>query len=893
MAIQLQKTKLFPPTARTRLVDRPRLLERLDAILSPGCKLALVSAPAGSGKTTLVIQWLTNQASLPTGWVSLDERDNQPGLFFGYLFAALQTILPAVGSEALALLQLPGTNLEEVVTLLANELVMAPGPFVLVLDDLHTITNPKLYQALNLLVEAQPPQMRMLILSREDPALRLARRRARSQLVELRQDDLRFSLPEAIDFLNQSMDLHLSAGQAAVLENRTEGWIAGLQMAALSLQHSPDVGRFIREFSGSNRFILDYLMDEVFANQSEDIQHFLLETSILERMCAKLCAAVTGKEIAEAQMLLEQLSKANLFVFSLDEERQWYRYHHLFKDLLLAKMQWEEAPRSAELYCRASDWYENNGDARLAVEYAFKGQDMPRAADLIELHITEHWQTVDLEFMFFVNRLPMEIIIERPSLCLQSAWAYVVSGQAGRIPPFLEAAEQHLAKPGRLPLAGDAANHAFAKILRAYLRDLQNLPVQLDSSLDEAYAAIPESNTGMRNSVAVVLGTIYYMEGDFTNAMRYYADALERDKRVNGTNAVPICVLRMVWVHLKQGELHQALALVIENENYVRQRGSRRFYIAGVLNLLWGEILLELNRLDEAEIQVREGLRLMEDWPIPPILCMGYSLLASLRIEQNDLPEGRKILAQAEELQQNNNFHPEFIYMLERAQLRLWSAEMNQPALETFIREASTQVGAELRFRYEAHLIELSRAWLALGRNQEAAVLLERLSASTGERHGSFITILVLLVVAKHNEPALAEATLGTALRLGKPEGYLRTFLDAGVLLRQTLKVWLQHSPNTKDDSLRSYAQQILLSFERPGGKLTKTTAAANLPESLSQRELEVLQLVAQGLTNQQIATRLVISIRTVKNHIENIHGKLGVMNRTQAVAQGRSLGLC
>lgn len=892
MTLPLQSTKLFAPAVRARLVERPRLMERLNSVQSSGRKAVLVSAPAGSGKTTLVVQWLASQTNWPIGWVSLDERDNLPARFFAYLVAALQTVLPEAGSEALALLGLPGANLEEVVTLLVNDMVAAQGPFCLVLDDYHTITNPALHQALNLLLEAQPPQMHLLLISREDPALQLARLRARGQLIELRQDEMRFTLLEAVAFLNQSMGLNLTTEQVELLENRTEGWIAGLQLAALSLQHATDVDRFIREFSGSHQFILDYLLEEVFTNQPEDIQRFLLETSILESMSAELCALVTGKKIEEAQRLLERLAKANMFILSLDEERHWYRYHHLFKDLLLARLQREGLERSTSLYRRASDWYEHNGNPYLAVEYALKSQDMSRAADLIELHITESWQSADLEFMLFINRLPMEVVVERPSLCLQSAWMCVIRGQTGRILPFVEAAEQQLAKDERKLEPGDDANQAFAKILRAYLADFQNQPVQLDDSLEEAYAAIPEGNTGMRNSVAVVLGTIHYMEGDFAGAMRYYQDALERDKRLNGTNAVPVSVLRMVWVLQKQGRLRQASALIAENESYVRQRGSRRFYIAGVLNLLAGEILLEWNRLDEAEIQVREGLRLMEDWPSPQTLSLGYGLLARLQTAQDHLESARASLAKAEEHQQNNSFHPEFIYAFERAQILLWIAIQDKAALETYLRESSARATLESRFRYEGGQIELCRARLALGYNQEAAALLERLRAATEERDGSRMAILTLLATAYQDDPAMAEAMLDEALRLGQQEGYLRTFIDAGDRLRQVLKAWLQHHPKTRDDSLRAYAQQILLAFERPVGISPKAGLTYNLPEPLSQREQEVLELVAEGLTNQQIASRLVISIRTVKKHVENIHGKLGVQNRTQAVARGRELGL-
>ena len=647
-----------------------------------------------------MVQWLV-RAGLPCGWVSLDGRDNQPGRFFTYLIAALQTVVPEAGNEAQALLQLPGVDLEEVVTLLVNDLAEAPGPFVLALDDFHAITNPAVYQAVDLLLDAQPPQMRLVLLSREDPALQLARRRAMGQLVELRQEDLRFTLPEALSFLNQGMGLQLSTEQVETLETRTEGWIAGLQMAALSLQRAPDANRFIRAFSGSHRFILDYLMEEVLTHQPQETQDFLLETSFLERMCADLCAAVTGKTSLNAQKMLEQLAKANLFVIPLDEERHWFRYHHLFSDLLLARLQEENPQRMVELFRRASDWYEENDEPRLAVDFALKAQQPRHAADLIERHITERWQTVDMDFFMSVNRLPVEVIAERPSLCLQSAWAGVITGQPERVPFFLETAERQLNAPERLPEPTDAANRAFAQSLRAYLADFQNQPVVLDESLEQAYAGIPEENTGMRNSVAVMIGTIYYMEGDFSTAMRYFQDALERDKRVNGTNAVPICVMRMAWVLQAQGRLREAVHLISENEAYVRERGSRRFYISGVINLLWGEILIEWNRLDKAGEQIREGLRLLEDWPFPQVLTVGLSLLARLLTARGDFTEAHAALERAEALERSSRLQAEFSNVFERARVRLWAAEQNRAALEDWAKENAPLAGEHPPFRAE------------------------------------------------------------------------------------------------------------------------------------------------------------------------------------------------
>jgi len=889
----VQKTKLYFPSARAQLVDRPRLLEPLNALQTPGRRVGLISAPAGSGKTTLVVQWLAGQQGWPAGWVSLDSRDNQPSRFFTYFIAALQTIIPEAGKAALDLLKLPGVNLEEVVTLLVNDLAEAPSPFIVVLDDFHNITNPVLHQAIDLFLDAQPPQVRLLLLSREDPALQLARHRASDQLVEMRQDDLRFTLPEAIEFLNRCMGLDLMPPQVEKLEARTEGWIAGLQMAALSLQHSPDVDGFIREFSGSHRFILDYLMEEVLSHQPQDVQDFLLDTSILERMCAGLCAAVTHKTVRASQKLLESLARANLFVISLDEERCWYRYHHLFNDLLLARLQGDAPERAALLCKRASDWYEDNDDSRLAVEYALKAQDIPLAADLVEKHCAERWQAADLDFLFLIDRLPMDVIGRRPDLCLDSAGLWVLTGQYGRVPPFLEAAERCLNNPNRSPEPTDAANRAFAKTLRAFLGDFHNQPVEIDKPYQQAFAAIPEAYTATRNSVAVLLESICYMEGDFAGVMFYCQDAMERDKRENGTITIPISAMRMVWVLQAQGRLHRALDLIKEVDTYMRPRGNRRFYISGVLNLMWGDILTEWNRLDEAEAQLRLGLRLLEDWPIPQPFTLGLSLLARLQIAQGDLSGAQATLQKAEGIYHEGSFHPAFVHALQKAQVRLWIAEHNHSALETFARKTAPLAAQELSFRIEAPLVELCRAWVALGRFNEAAGLLKRLAGSAGERRGILLAILTLLTAAQSERPALAQAALEEALHLGEHEGHLRTFLDAGEPLRQVLNAWLQHTHPGIPASLQAYAKRIHSAFDHPtAAPSLENRAVALLPEPLTPRELDVLHLMVEGCSNRQIAEKLILAEGTVKFYVHGILEKLEVHSRTQAVARARELNL-
>jgi LuxR family maltose regulon positive regulatory protein len=731
----------------------------------------------------------------------------------------------------------------------------------------------------------------LLILSREDPALQLAHRRASEQLMELRQDDLRFTLPEAITFLNQCMGLDLMPAQVEILEARTEGWIAGLQMAALSMQHSSDVDGFIHKFSGSHRFILDYLMEEVLSHQSQEVQDFLLKTSVLEHMCAGLCAAVTQKTLIASQELLEHLVKANLFVISLDEERCWYRYHHLFNDLLLVRLRGVAPRRAILLYQRASDWYEDNGDSRLAVEYALKAQDSQRAANLVEMHFAERWQVADLDFLFLIKQLPMDVILERPSLCLDSAWLWVLAGQYRQVLPYLEAADRILTDPDRTPEPTDATNRAFAKTIRAFLDDFQNQPVKIDDTLKQAFAAIPEANSAMRNSVAVLLGTISYMEGDFAGVMRYSQDALERDKRVNGTNAIPISVMRMVWVLQVQGKLHQALDLIKEYETYVHQRGSRRFYISGVLNLMLGEILYEWNRLEEADVQLRLGLHLLEDWPMPQPFTLGLCLLMRLQIAQRDLVGARASLEKAESMYHEEGFHPAFVHSFQKAQVSLWIAERNNTALDIFAYKIAPLAAQELSFRIETPLIELCRAWIALGRSDEAAALLNRLADSAGDRIGSRIALLALLVSAQSDQPALAQTTLEMALRLAEPEGYLRTFIDVGESLHHVLNAWLQHNHPGTPASLRIYASHLLSAFDPlPDKTNLENNEAAGLSESLTPRELEVLRLMAEGSSNRQIAERLIIAEGTVKFYVHVVLEKLEVHSRTQAIARARQL---
>jgi len=925
MSATLLQTKLFVPPLRPGLVARKRLIEKLDQVCSPGCHAVILTAPAGFGKTTLITQWIETQA-WPVSWLSLDENDNLLPRFFRYLVAAFQKIAPSMGQAAQALIGASRLDVEEIINSLANEASASPRPFVIVLDDYHNIHEQAIHQAVRILLDALPPQTRLVLLSREDPPLPVARLRARGQLVEIRSDELRFTAGEAALFLNQVMRLDLPAAQIQALEARTEGWIAGLQMAALSMQNISDRAGFIQAFSGSQRFILDYLVEEVLDRQSEEVQEFLLSTSILDRLCAELCDELMkddpgessqdlrggrtyGAEVnpliqtGSSSFILSLLDRSNLFLIPLDETRTWYRYHHLFADLLRARLKSTHPQILPELHGRASLWLELHDDPKAALDHAVAGKDFIRAADIIDRYIVSRWRETDLDFFMAVSQLPVEVLHSRPSLCLHAAWMYVITGRADRVLGLVEAAERHLlpiqaARPQSLTPV-ERGMLAFARVLRAYLDDFANRTLNLDPSIEQAVDAVPAENVGMRNSIAVVLGSIHYMEGDFPTAVRYFQGAIERDKLAEGTNAVPISVSRWARMLIIQGKLRETARLCQENEAYVRERGARRFYVAGNLNIMWGEVLREWGELEAAEKLIHEGLRLHESWPVPQALLMGFTSLARLQIARADWQAAWETLQRGLQITGQYQIHPDFASSFQAVLVCFWSARGSTAELEAWLREDDLRQPLPLVFRHETQHISRARALLALGRRAEGLDLLRRLRAVVegSGRTGHHIEILTLLAAHLPAEQALP--LLGTALRLAEPEGYLRSFAVISELrfLISDLRKQFESEGETR---LVDYTAKILAAFRVefdeaasvPDQKSTINNLQSKLPEPLSERELEVLRLVAAGLSNQHIADRLVISIRTVKKHLENVYGKLEVDNRVQAVTRAREIGI-
>jgi len=864
-------------------------------------------------------QWI-QATSWPVAWISLDEGDNLPTRFARYIIAAVQKISPAIGQSALEWLDSVRPDLEEMMGSLANDLGTFGHPFLIVLDDYYMIHEAELHRAIQHLLDALPPNGRLTFLSREDPPLPLARRRARGEMVELRLEDLRFSMEEAASFLNQAMGLNLTAKQIKVLEERTEGWIAGLQMAALAMGNTEDRDQFIQAFSGSQRFVLDYLMEEVLSHQPVEIKHFLLRTSMLEKMRADLCDKLVtenqesrtenrqevkqrisnlGSRFSTSESILSYLEHSNLFLIPLDDRREWYRYHHLFADLLKMRLKSTHPEWMPELRRRASLWFEQHGDPGSALEYALQGEDFERAADLIEMYIVAKWREVDPDFFFAVRKIPDLIIHERPTLCLHSAWSCVLSGQVHRVPRLVDAAEEKLKpllekNPSSRELQGSAA---FARVLRAYVDDLANQPFRLDDTLRQAVESVPKENVGMRNSIAVVLGSIYYMEGDFRTAPKYFADAIERDKEANGTNAIPIAASRWARMLIIQGKLNEAIRLCRQNEAYIRERGSRRFYIPGNLNIFSGHVLREWGRLEEAEKEVREGQLLNQRWPVPQTQLVGLSALARILIAKNDLETARSTLEPGLEIVQKTQTHPDFLAEFQGALVRLLIAEDNLLFLENWIAEQISRLekfprDQRLTFRHEIEQMNLARAFIAVGRQFDAVKILKPLekAAIAAGRIGHWIEIACLLAVSLSIEEGLVY--LEQALRLAQPEDYLTVFVELSSHLMPALEVLRRKFKKQPEDKPILTYLLTLYNPMRPAELVQTDRAKQGLIEPLSQRELEVLRLVAAGLSNQQIADRLVISIRTVKKHLENVYSKLGVESRVQAITRARELSL-
>ena len=908
MSTPILTTKLYVPPPRPHAVLRPRLTGRLNEGLPR--KLTLISAPAGFGKTTLLGEWVAG-CERPAAWLSLDEADSDPTRFLAYLVAALQTIAPNIAEGVLGMLQSPQPPpTEAVLTTLLNETATVEDEIVLVLDDYHLIDATAVGDALTFLLEHLPPRMHLIIATREDPNLPLARLRARGQLGELRAADLRFTPSEAAEFLEGVMGLDLSAEDIAALEDRTEGWIAGLQLAALSMRGREDVAGFIRAFAGDNRYVVDYLVEEVLQRQPERVRSFLLQTSILERLSGPLCDAVTGQERSNA--LLEALERGNLFVVPLDDRRHWFRYHHLFADVLRARLMEEQPDRAPTLHRRASEWYERNGSPTDAIRHALAAEDFERAASLVELAALEMLGSGPEDTLFgWLEALPDELVGSRPVLSVYYAFASL--GHIG-----LEAAEARLQDAERwLDTTADTSEQPASSgetvvvdedgyrslpgtiaVARAYIAgahgDVRGTVKHARRALD----LLPEDDHLWRGAAATLLGIAYWTSGDLEAAHRSFVDGVAHQQMTGHIRFQIVGTYILADIRIAQGRLHEAVRTYERSLRLATEHGEP---VWGTADLYVGlsELHRERDDLEAATKLLMRSKELGEHFGLPETRYRWYVAMARIKEAQGDLDGALDLLDEAER-QYVESPDPD-VRPVAALKTRVWVAQGRLTEALGWTRERGLSAHDDLSYLREFEHITLTRVLLARYKCDweeryihEAMGLLERLliAAEEGGRMGSVIEILVLQALAHEaqGDSPTALVPLERALSLAEPEGYVRIFVDEGLPMARLLYEAL--SQGVESD----YIRRLLAAF--PVAEYEQTASSpmrgskSELVEPLSERELEVLQLIAEGLTNQEVATRLYLSLHTVKVHARNIFTKLAVKNRAQAVARGRALGI-
>ncbi len=889
MATPILATKLFIPPPRPNVVLRPRLIERLNEALPAGHRLTLLSAPAGFGKTTLLSEWVAG-CHRPVAWLSLDEGDHDPPRFLAYLVAAVQTIAPQIGQGVWAALQSPQPpQVEPVLTTLLNEIAALPDTVILVLDDYHLLEAGPIDRALSFLIEHLPPQMRLVIATREDPPLPLARYRVRGHLTELRAAELRFTAAEAAEFLNRGMGLNLSDEEVAALEARTEGWIAGLQLAALALHGltidgQPDPARFIQSFTGSHHFILDYLLEEVLQRQPADIQSFLLRTSILERQCGSLCEAVLGTPLGSGQSTLEALERANLFIVQLDHERHWYRYHHLFGDLLRKRLGQSLSPAElSQLHIRASVWYEHNNLLFDAFQHATLANDVERAEHLIERReMRLHLPSVAWPVLGWLASLPAAVLDARPFLRVRSATLALLMGQTAGVEEKLRAAENVLRDTEHDEKTRDLIGQIACA--RATLALTLYEPEAMLLQARRALAYLSPENLAYRFTANWALASASILQGDRATATQACREGIAISQKSGDVFSTILAFTNLGRIQEVENQLFQAA------ESYQRVldlSGEAPHPNSGEVHLGLARIFYQWNDLETAEQHGRQSLELTHqfDQTIDRFI-LSEIFLAQLKLARGDVDGAAAMLIQTQQTAHQKNFT-----------LRL--PEIAAAQVNVLLHQGRLTTADQLARQFDLPLSQ-ARVLIAQGDLPAAQDVLEAYRQQMESRGwvDERLRVIVLQAIAQHlcSQKEQAMQLLEEALALAEPGGFIRIFVDEGVPMRELLAAAAARGirPAYTGKLLAALAVRAMVGQPPSADERTPSSVPhpSSLVESLSPRELEVIRLIAQGLSNQEIGERLFLALDTIKGHNRRIFEKLEVQRRTEAIARARELGL-
>jgi LuxR family maltose regulon positive regulatory protein len=911
--VPLLTTKLYVPPVRPEWVPRPRLVDHFVAGMDR--RLTLLAAPAGYGKTTLLSECAA-QCGRPVAWLTLDTGDNDPVRFWTYLVAALQTVQEQVGRALLDALPAPELaqegptpardlhRFEAPLTTLLNEVAAIPGTLALILDDFHALEAQPVLDSLAFLLERLPPQIHLIIATRSDPVLPLSRLRGRGQMSELRTADLRFSADEVAAFLNQTMGLQLSAKDVDALEARTEGWVAGLQMAALSMRgrDSGSVSEFITSFTGSHRYVLDYLTDEVLLRQPPEIRCFLLETSILDRLNASLCDYVTGQD--NGRDVLAWLDAANLFVVPLDDERRWYRYHRLFADLLRSRLEETDPAQLPVLHLGASEWYEANSLIPEAVGHAVASGDMDRVVRVVGGHalaMLEHGTLATLKG--WLDTLPADVVRAHPWLCIGLAWVSGLAGQLDAVEPLLHNATKALAEwehsiPEPEPSCAERQRtraHGHVAAVRAAVAIIRGDMLPAAELAREALELLPADDMMARSWAAMVLGLTIYHGSDLTAADQALAKAATADQRSGKGHVAVLALCNLAALQMDRGQLHTAertLRDALRLAGEYADRTGRHLRGTDLTHTYLGVLLCQWNRLDAALGHLRDGAALAERRGEPLRLATAYLHLAALVQTMGDAAGALSAIDKAKRAAASS-LSPWIAARVATAEAWVCLKQGNTAGASRWVSAHEERADDYDACAYWSACLLKVRVFVAQGRLAEASGLLAEVSAAAEAAGGNHYLIAswVLQAVTLQAQGRLDDAVtaLEPALTLAGPEGYVRIFIDEGEPVAQLLREAAARGIAVE------YASRLLETWAEETtrrGQRGQSPHSNHLVEPLSARELQVLRLLAAGLSNREIGEQLFLAVGTVKKYTSTTYGKLGVHSRTQAVVRARDLGL-
>ena len=890
IAPPLLKTKLHIPHRRPDMVPRSLLIKQLNERIQR--KLTLITAPAGYGKTNLASEWIHSLQSEDTSnnritWLSLEEADSEPIRFLSYVIAALQQVAPEIGVGALSLFEMAQSPpINTVLNELINDIAGLDYHIMLVLDDYHVISHPEIHEALLYLVEHQPHQMHLVITSREDPPLPLPRLRARGEMAEIRMHDLRFSLDETTQFFSHSMKLDLESEVISVLEARTEGWIAGLQLAGIVLKNLPDHQAFMDTFSGSHRYVLDYLTDEVLQSQDEEVRQFLVQTAILKRFNTDICQAVTGNP--NSQFILEQLEQTNMFIVPLDHERVWYRYHHLFADSLLTELSKAEA---SELYKKASAWHEANDMIFEAVTYALDSADPEFMADMIDVALQQEtiWSSGNLVlYSSWLEKLPAQVLANRPHLSLNAAFVLYLSGRFDDALQLIALAETDLAAQPASPEVENLL--ALVALYRGSIAAVRGDVEQAIELITFAQSRLPRADHMAHARAHFSLGVANEMSGQADDAAKNFLRASDKAQSAGVLHLAVHARCSAARVLIDQGRLHlaeQACRTAIDLAE------GQRFPPLGVALSILGGIALERNDLASAEQLLNEGIALSSQRMLLIHVIAGMASYVHLTVCQgntaeflNAIDEVNAILEEYDEEYDVDRFY--LVAAAHQARMHIFLAD--RQAVDQWAK-AYQASRSDSPFEYAE--LTLVRYLLMSGDYEAVPSILQPL-LDAARHEGRFrasmeIKLLFSRYCQDKGDIPTALKWLSEALEIAAPEGFIRIFLDEAPVLELLPQV-RETAPDLVDailgqqKSADDVARLVLSEVERP--------TQPQLPEPLTKQELNILALIVGGKTNQQIADELVVTLGTVKWHVHNILQKLGVNNRTQATIRAQELGL-